>query len=234
MDLFQKNTNFAFMGTKRKFYVVWVGRHPGVYDTWEDASAQVENFPGAKYKSFSTSAEAAMAFRSFENDDLKSLGNLLVNSSARRKSSKTPKEVDYFSFPEIDLKGWAVDASCMGNPGVMEYRGVELMSGREIFRVGPFEDATNNIGEFLAIVHALALMFQKGEWHTIYSDSLSGMAWVRRRQIKTTLQPTPRNARVFELMARALAWLNTHEYAARILKWQTDRWGEIPADFGRK
>ena len=222
------------MGTKRKFYVVWIGRHPGVYDTWEDAAAQVENFPGARFRAFGSSAEAAMAYRSFENNDLKSLGNLLLNSPTKRKTSKTPQNVDYFSFPEIDLNGWAVDASCMGNPGVMEYRGVELMSGREIFRVGPFEDATNNIGEFLAIVHALALMFKKGEWHTIYSDSLSGMSWVRKRQIKTTLQRTPRNARVFELMARALAWLNTHQYGARILKWQTELWGEIPADFGRK
>lgn len=222
------------MADGRKFYVVWVGRHPGVYDVWEDAREQIENFPGAKYKSFGNAAEAVKAFRSFENGDMEALGALLAGSSSKRKASKAAKEIDYFSFPEIDLTGWAVDASCMGNPGVMEYRGVELMSGKEIFRVGPFQDATNNIGEFLAIVHALALMYNKGEWHTIYSDSVSGMAWVRRRQIKTTLRPTPRNEKVFELMARALAWLNTHACNTRILKWQTELWGEIPADFGRK
>lgn len=221
------------MGGKRKFYVVWVGRHPGVYDTWEDALQQVENFPGARYKAFATSADAAMAFRRFEDDGLAALGDFLSRASERKKT-KAPKNVDYFSFPEIDLRGWAVDASCMGNPGIMEYRGVELMSGKEIFRVGPFKDATNNIGEFLAIVHALALMYNRGEWHTIYSDSLAGMSWVRNRVIKTTLERTPDNGRVFELMARALAWLNTHQYDARILKWQTERWGEIPADFGRK
>ena len=222
------------MGNTGKFYVVWIGRHPGVYDTWDDASQQVENFPGARYKAFGSAAEAAVAFRSFDGGNLQDLGNLLTGASRKSRTKKAGRETDYFSIPEIDLRGWAVDASCMGNPGVMEYRGVELMSGKEIFRVGPFQDATNNIGEFLAIVHALALMFQKGEWHTIYSDSVSGMAWVRNRQIKTTLRRTARNARVFELMARALAWLNTHSYDARVLKWQTELWGEIPADFGRK
>lgn len=219
----------------RKFYVVWIGKHPGVYDTWDDAREQVENFPGAKYKAFSSSAEAALAFRSFEEGDSKTLGDILANASRHRtKKKKAAADTDYFSFPEIDLNGWAVDASCMGNPGVMEYRGVELATGREIFRVGPFQDATNNIGEFLAIVHALALMYNTGDWHTIYSDSRSGMAWVRKREIKTTLLPTERNRKVFELMARALAWLNTHQYNARIMKWQTEIWGEIPADFGRK
>lgn len=219
----------------RKFYVVWIGKHPGVYDTWDDAREQVENFPGAKYKAFSSSAEAALAFRSFEEGDSKTLGDILANASRlRTKKKKAAADVDYFCFPEIDLNGWAVDASCMGNPGVMEYRGVELATGREIFRVGPFQDATNNIGEFLAIVHALALMYNTGDWHTIYSDSRSGMAWVRKREIKTTLLPTERNRKVFELMARALAWLNTHQYNARVMKWQTEIWGEIPADFGRK
>ena len=137
-------------------------------------------------------------------------------------------------FPEIDKNAWAVDASCMGNPGVMEYRGVELKTGKELFRVGPFQQATNNIGEFLAIVHALALMTQRGEWHTVYTDSVSGLSWVRRKQIKTTLKKTDANRKVFELMVRAMAWLNTHSYPVSILKWQTELWGEIPADFGRK
>lgn len=217
----------------RKFYVVWEGREPGVYDSWENAEEQIENFPGAKYKGFSSLEEAVRAFRQYADPADILLGDLLTGASgrAREKSGENP---GYSSFPEIDLDGWAVDASCMGNPGVMEYRGVELRTGRELFRVGPFQDATNNIGEFLAIVHALAQMYKDGKWHTIYSDSVSGMAWVRRRQVKTTLERTERNARVFELVERALHWLHTHTYPVKILKWQTDLWGEIPADFGRK
>lgn len=221
------------MAEKRKFYVVWEGRAPGVYDSWDEAFEQVQAYPGARYRSFRSQEEAVEAFRrGAAESDARDLGRLLVGATEHCTAEGEP--ADYRLIPGIDLDGWAVDASCLGNPGVMEYRGVSLATGEEIFRVGPFRDATNNIGEFLAIVHALALMFQKGEWHTIYSDSLSGMAWVRRKQVKTTLKRTPANEKVFQLMERALLWLNVHAYSCRILKWQTDLWGEIPADFGRK
>lgn len=217
----------------KKYYVVWEGRSPGVYEDWGDALEQVENFPGAKYKSFSSQEEAVAAFRRYLAGTEKPLGEILVQASAQQKK---PSEgiLSYAAFPEIDLDGWAVDASCLGNPGIMEYRGVSLLTGEELFRVGPFPDATNNIGEFLALVHALSLQYKTGRWHTVYSDSATGMAWLRNRRIKTTLAPTPRNARLFELMGRAVDWISTHHWDARVLKWQTDLWGEIPADFGRK
>ncbi|MDE5869353.1 MAG: viroplasmin family protein, partial [Muribaculaceae bacterium] len=168
----------------KRFYVVWKGREPGVYDDFNDAMAQVDDYPGAMFKSYASSAEAAEAYRKGERKtDRSELSNLLVGAS----ENNLPKagQPDYFQFQEIDLNGWAVDASCMGNPGRMEYRGVELMTGRELFRVGPFEQSTNNIGEFLAIIHALALQKKLGESHTIYSDSVMGMAGVRIRKIKT-------------------------------------------------
>lgn len=205
---------------------------PGVYDNIDDAMEQVDNFPGALFKSYGTPQEAAEAFRKSQvREDKNDLANLLAGANDKLPKAGQP---DYFSFPEIDLKGWAVDASCLGNPGTMEYRGVELMTGRELFRVGPFDKSTNNIGEFLAIVHALALMYNSGENHTIYSDSVTGMSWVRNRKVKTQLTREPANEKCFQMMERALSWLHTHQYSAKILKWQTERWGEIPADFGRK
>ena len=221
------------MAKGKKFYVVFNGRNPGVYDDWEDAREQIENFEGARYKGYGSAAEAAEAYRnSFGKVDNADLGRFLAASGSRQ----LPKagQPDYMTNPEVDLDAWAVDASCLGNPGKMEYQGVELMTGRTLFRVGPFDDATNNIGEFLAIVHAMALMQQQGKFHNIYSDSVSGMAWVRNRKVKTQLKTTPRNGKVFELMARAVTWLNSHTYPGKVLNWQTDRWGEIPADFGRK
>lgn len=233
---------------KHKYYVVFVGRNPGVYDNPDDALEQVDGFDGAMFKSYDSPEAAAQAFRnSCRRTETKELGNLLKSASDNAIANSGPKyddlkksgagslpKVDYFQFPEIDLNGWAVDASCQGNPGVMEYRGVELMTGREIFRVGPFKKGTNNIGEFLAIVHALALMAQKGEQHTIYSDSISGMAWVRNRKVKTQLKRDSDTEPVYKMMERALVWLNTHHYDVKIRKWDTDRWGEVPADFGRK
>ena len=221
-----------------KYYTVWVGRVPGVYDDWSDCLEQVKNFPGARYRSFTSPEAAARAYREGEAaSDSADLANLLngAGESRRRRDPRTDNDPRaYMDNPEIDLRAWAVDAACAGNPGPVEYRGVDLMTGEELFRVGPLQGGTNNLGEFLAIVHALALMEKKGETHPIYSDSVSGMAWVRNRRIRTTLTENANNAPLFSLLRRALHWLNTHSYTAPIRKWDTPRWGEIPADFGRK
>lgn len=220
------------MAAGKKYYVVFAGRNPGVYDDWNDAREQIEGFDGARYKGYGSAAEAAQAYRKASGKNDGDLGRFLAGAS--RRALPKPGQPDYFTNPEVDLDAWAVDASCLGNPGRMEYQGVELMTGRTLFRIGPFDDATNNIGEFLAIVHAMALMAKEGKYHNIYSDSVSGMAWARTRKVKTQLKPTLRNAKVFELMARAVTWLNTHQFPAKVMKWQTEKWGEIPADFGRK
>lgn len=138
----------------------------------------------------------------------------------------------------------AVDAACSGNPGPMEYRGVLLLkdplapSGwmylKDVFHYGPVH-GTNNIGEFLAIVHALALMKQKNMTMTIFSDSMTAQTWVRNRKCKTTLANTPKTAPLLQLVARAEAWLRDNQpLTAPIIKWDTETLGEIPADFGRK
>ena len=221
------------MNYSKKYYVVWTGRHPGVYDDLNDAMEQVDDYPGASFKSYASAQEASDAFRKgTARSDRNDVGGLLLN--AQRHNIPEAGKPDYMQFPEIDLNGWAVDAACAGNPGRMEYRGVELMTGREIFRIGPFEQSTNNIGEFLAIVHALALMANLGERHTIYSDSVTGMSWVRNRKVKTQLKRDASTEKSFQMMERALSWLNTHSYDVKIRKWDTDRWGEVPADFGRK
>lgn len=220
------------MAAGKKYYVVFAGRNPGVYDDWSDAREQIEGFDGARYKGYGSAAEAAEAYRKASGKNDGDLGRFLAGAS--RRALPKPGQPDYFTNPEVDLDAWAVDASCLGNPGRMEYQGVELMTGRTLFRIRPFDDATNNIGEFLAIVHAMALMAKEGKYHNIYSDSVSGMAWARTRKVKTQLKPTPRNAKVFELMARAVTWLNTHQFPSKVMKWQTEKWGEIPADFGRK
>ena len=115
----------------------------------------------------------------------------------------------------------------------MEYRGVDLATGAEVFHFGPVL-GTNNIGEFLAIVHALAAFHKQGISKTIYSDSRIAMGWVKKGKCKTTLDRTARTARLYEIIARAETWLATHRFGTPIVKWQTSRWGEIPADFGRK
>ena len=135
--------------------------------------------------------------------------------------------------PEVEANALAVDAACSGNPGPMEYRGVDLRTGQTVFHFGPVQ-GTNNIGEFLAIAHALALLQQRGSDMTVYSDSRTAQIWVKKKKCKTTLQRTPQTEKLHQLVERAERWLQTHTYTNRIVKWETERWGEVPADFGRK
>lgn len=210
----------------RKFYVVWEGLAPGIYDTWDEARAQVEGFRGARYKAFNTIEEATAAFRGSYEDQA-----LLLIALANRQ----PAMVNTADFPEIRTDAIAVDGACAGVPGPMEYRGVEIATGRELFRVGPYPGGTNNIAEYLALIHALALLDKQGDRTTpVYSDSRTALSWLRRRRANTTLSPTPENQVVFTLLDRANRWIATHSPANPVLKWQTDVWGEIPADFGRK
>lgn len=135
--------------------------------------------------------------------------------------------------PDVRADAWVVDAACSGNPGPMEYRGIDLATGEQVFHYGPVR-GTNNIGEFLAIVHALALMEQRGIKKAIYSDSYNAILWVNKRQCKTKLERTPQTAELYNVIARAEHWLATHRYTTPIIKWETQKWGEVPADFGRK
>jgi len=221
------------LNNKNKYYVVWKGRTPGVYDNWEACKKEIEGFAGALYKGFpdKASADAAFAngFSGFQNAKLEAKPNPMT-------ASVKPLS------PSI-----AVDAACSGNPGKMEYQGVFVDFGTEpatttqLFKSPVFENGTNNIGEFLAIVHALAWQKQKRVFYPIYSDSVNAQKWVREKKCKTKLQPNDKNAYLFELVDRAEKWLRENDewmlqYALQIpvLKWKTEVWGEIPADYGRK
>ena len=228
-----------------KFYVVWHGVEPGVYSSWSECEQQVKGFEGAVYKSFKTEEEALDAFTSSPS--------LYLTPRAPKTEARTPKadvpapmknnqpvnppsnRTDtVLPLPlEVTADALAVDAACSGNPGPMEYRGVYLKTGQEVFHFGPVH-GTNNIGEFLAIVHAMALLKKKGVKLTIYSDSRNAMLWVKHKKCKTQLARTPRTEKLFDMIARAEKWLHENTSDCPLLKWQTQDWGEVPADFGRK
>lgn len=207
-----------------KYYVVWRGVQPGVYASWAECRAQVEGFDGALYKSFPSEAAARSALSDPPH---------LHIGAGKAAATKAKAQTSGASCPEIVGDAWAVDAACSGNPGPMEYRCVDLADGKEVFHYGP-TFGTNNIGEFLAIVHALALMKQQGIRRTIYSDSRNAMNWVRGGHCKTRLPMSQKSATVHDLIVRAERWLAANPIDVPILKWQTDEWGEVPADFGRK
>ena len=209
---------------KQKYYVVWAGVTPGIYKSWTDCQLQTKGYEGAKFKSFDTREEAEEAFASSPADYLRPAG----------VKPTTPPPADADKMPEAVIpNSLAVDAACSGNPGQMEYRGVHVASQQEVFHFGPVY-GTNNIGEFLAIVHGLALLKQKGFDMPIYSDSVNAISWVRQKKCKTKLPRESRTEPLFQLIERAEKWLRENTYNTPILKWETKLWGEIPADFGRK
>lgn len=208
---------------KAKYYVVWIGLHPGIYNSWEECEKQTKGYMGAVFMAFNDLQSAEQAYRD-------GFHKYLGKTKSNIKKQKTPT----IKCDGPDLNSICVDAACSGNPGIMEYKGVETSSGKELFRQGPFMDSTNNLGEFLAIVHGLAFLKKRNSGIAVYSDSATAISWVKRKNIRSKLMQTEKNHPLFELINRALAWLKENECQNKVLKWQTDLWGEIPADFGRK
>ncbi len=234
------------MSLKTKYYVVWKGRKTGIFSSWEACAAQVQGFAGARYKSFTNRLAAEQAFR----------GKFTAHVGKPGSSGEWLFSPDPPISPSI-----CVDAACSGSPGRLEYRGVDLPIGKEIFQQGPYEHGTNNVGEFLAIVHALMLLkkyssslsragtgtstprartgtttpgARTGTTTPVYSDSATAIGWVKKKRCNTKLVADKKNAPLFELITYSENWLADHTFSNPILKWDTKAWGEIPADFNRK
>lgn len=218
-----------------KFYVVWRGAEPGIYTSWADCERQVKGFDGAVFKAFRTEAEAREAYASSPADYVRRQPATPARTPAGQPANPPSWRNDTVLPlpPAVEADALAVDAACSGNPGPMEYRGICLKTGQEVFHYGPIQ-GTNNIGEFLAIVHALALLRQQGLRKTIYSDSRNALLWVKQKQCRTRLQRTPKTEKAFQLIERAEKWLRENTTDCPLLKWETEQWGEVPADFGRK
>ena len=206
---------------KKKYYVVWEGVDPGIYQTWAECQQQIKGYPNARYKSFKTLAEAQDAYGSAAADYI----GMQKKPALALLSEDDKKDIVWDSI--------SVDAACSGNPGEMEYQGVDTQSGFQFFHQ-KFPLGTNNIGEFLALVHALAMYKKQGKNTPIYTDSKIAMGWVKAKYCRTSLKRTAQTASLFVLVKRAEDWLKNNDYSNPILKWNTKKWGEIPADFGRK
>jgi ribonuclease HI len=207
------------MANKQKYYVVWNGRKTGVFSTWKECEQQVSGFDKARYKSFENEEEAMLAFSA---------------GATQGEAFSVKKPVLKNTNTRPIMTSISVDAACAGNPGIMEYQGVETSTGKRIFHGGPYPEGTNNIGEFLAIVHGLSYLKKYNFSLPVYTDSKTAIAWVKKKKANTKIEPSAKNAELLELVKRAETWLHNNTWSNPILKWETADWGEIPADFGRK
>ena len=163
--------------SKKKFYVVWNGHKKGVFTSWKVCKKQIDGFEGAQYKSFTDLNEAEIA-------STKNYADYIGKNTKKPTLSSSEKA----SYGAPNLESISVDAACSGNPGRMEYRGVLTHNKQQIFIKGPFNKGTNNIGEFLALVHGIALLkSKKKEDIPIYSDSKIAMNWVKQKRCKTNM-----------------------------------------------
>lgn len=213
------------MAGKQKFYVVWKGKNPGIYKKWTECKAQIGGVKGAQYMSFETLGQAEEAYNS---------NYQAYKGKGKAKKPGAMSAAERLKYGEPNLHSISVDAASGGNPGIMEYRGVDTKTGRQLFHQGPFQQGTNNIGEFLAIVHGLAFLKDRKSDRVLYTDSRTAMGWVRKKKCNTKLKENPKNKSLFELVRRAENWLRNNSYNTPVVKWETRAWGEIPADFGRK
>ncbi|MBK7883007.1 MAG: ribonuclease H family protein [Chitinophagaceae bacterium] len=208
---------------KQKFYVVWKGRETGIFESWDKCKEQIHKFPQAEYKSFKTRQLAEEAFR---NESADFIGKDIFEATLTEEQLKL--------LGDPILESISVDGAWNTATGVVECQGIHTRTKKVLFRLGPFEDGTNNIAEFLAIVNGLAYCKTNNLKLPIYSDSTNAIGWVRDKQARTKHNKSDKNIKLFELIDRAIKWLNENEYNNQILKWETRAWGENPADFGRK
>ena len=217
---------------KQKYYVVWVGKVPGIYTSWGECQQQVNQFTGAKFKAFESRSEAEQAYAAGYKITgaavWRQIGQFRLQNYKRSSASadEEPGEIDYDSI--------SVDVGTRGNPGPVEYKGVDTQTGDILFSCGPISKGTNNLGEFLAIVHALAYLKKIGSTKTVYSDSMNAIKWLKQKKVATTLPRDASTQEIWDLVDRAEHWLRTNTYENKVLKWQTKSWGEIKADYGRK
>lgn len=211
------------MSKKKKYYVVWEGSKTGIFESWEQCKRAIEGYQGAQYKSFKTLELAKKAFNdTYEN----------YKGKTFFESTLSGEELKSIGSPNLNTV--AVDAACSGNPGIVEYQCVDTKTKKQLFHFGPLYESTNNVGEFLGLVHALAYLKQQKDKRPVYTDSKTAMSWVKGKTYRTNLKKTAQNTKSFELMDRAVKWLKENKIENKILKWETRAWGEIPADFGRK
>ncbi|GAK89679.1 ribonuclease HI-related protein 3 [Nonlabens ulvanivorans] len=207
----------------KKYYVVWEGAKTGILNSWDECKKSIHGFKGAKYKSFQTFELAKKAF-SEQYEDYK--GKNIFESTLSKDQLKL--------IGKPNLETVSIDAACSGNPGIVEYQCVDTKTKMTIFHYGPLYECTNNIGEFLGLVHTLAHMKKSQDTRPIYTDSKIAMSWVKKKGYSTGLERTNLNEKTFLLLERAIDWLKENELENEVLKWETKAWGEIPADFGRK
>lgn len=146
------------MAGKKKYYAVYKGRKPGIYNNWPEAKSQIDGFNGAVYKGFVTYDEAAGWMKKPVIRKNPAKGALPENHGASGKPK--PGEVTVYT-----------DGGSLGNPGPGGYGAVIMYEGKIIELSGGFRLTTNNRMELTGAIVALQNLPVKEKPVTLYTDS---------------------------------------------------------------
>ncbi len=209
---------------KQKYYAVWAWRQTGIFWTWEECKKSVEWYVWALYKSFSSHEECKVALRRPSAEYI---------GTTAKPGAPTESEKQKYGTPIME--SISVDGAWNTISGWCEYQWVMTNDTEtKILNGWPYADGTNNIVEFLGIVHALRYCKENELTLPIYTDSQTAISWVKAKNARTKQPRNAKNFELFRLLDQAVLWLKQNDYKNPILKWETKIWGEIPADFGRK
>ena len=205
-----------------KRYVVWKWKTPGIYTNWNQCKAQVQGFPDARYKSYTSSSEAQNAYE------------LWYNAS----KSTLLRVPELIKSGQVSANSICTDAACQGNPWNLEWRGVDTQSWKQLFRSNVYTEWTVNIGEYIALLQGMKYLIdtQRSDW-SIYTDSRVAMSRVKNWKHKSQLNWTNYNTKLKHVLDQwGLRSEANRVYIdqMKIVKRKTKERGEIPADFGRK
>ncbi|MBY6186475.1 ribonuclease H family protein [Marinobacter hydrocarbonoclasticus] len=154
---------------KKKFYVVWHGRQSGIFTDWPSTEAAVSGVAGAKYKGYSSEAEARAALTMGYQKAI------AANPPKARPAAKKAAKAAAAPLPDTD---WAIyaDGACDPNPG-------KAGTGIAVYRDGQIAElwfglynptGTNNTAELNGLIEALKLARkarEQGASVTVLCDS---------------------------------------------------------------
>ncbi|MBP3677637.1 MAG: ribonuclease H family protein [Agathobacter sp.] len=149
----------------KKYYAVRVGKTPGIYLTWDDCKTMVDGYPGAKYKSFGSLAEAEAFLEGVE---------FAQAEEGMKKEEKLELETRAYAF---------VDGSYNVATGVYGYGGFLVADGEKHILQGAGDEEEmasmrNVAGEILGSMAAVEKALELGiKELVVYYDYMGIEMW---------------------------------------------------------
>lgn len=126
-------------------------------------------------------------------------------------------------------EGITVDAAHSEKKRITEYQVVDLKTGDRLF-YNNLGNQTTNIGEFLGLMASIKYIIEN-DFHPriVYTDSVTAITWFNNKKTASKKKNTElQRSEIF------LKVMDCDVSTIEVKHWNTNEWGEIPADFGNK